>query len=525
MIITQKGLIFDEKALTNVIGAGGMRNIRSLLTLTHQVKIGMKVTPAKKQYLYKNSTMGPRKLFIVARHCDPVKKIYNYLLKMKEGTDRADAFIENIEYINNVPPGVAISKLLTPGIDLFDHQKSIVRYLFKHIYTPEKRKLGTAGCVLVIGTGQGKSYISTYMAAKLLGKTAFVLPNTAQIGEWRSIFATHYPNICIGEYHSKTKTDGDFVIMVKNSAVANEFKFDDGTIYNWRDYIPQFRTVIYDEVHKYPTEAFSEMFWRFGCVNTLGLTATPDIRNDPFDAVYKAHVGPLITMDVIESDDNGASNDAATDEHSNIKWKSRVRVIRYHGPSEYTQKLTGANGWMHAGKMAQQFCSDPYRNNLVLKLIQEMYEQGRNVFVFAENRKSLTQLRNWLVSKSEHMEFECPEEDVHTMMGGITQEEKADASAKGKIILITYGFGSDQISIVKMDTIILATSRKAQMKQIIGRIFRLGSDYSKERLIIDIVDEETDIKKQHTARRKVYRESEYNIKIQKAETANYTDYT
>lgn len=526
VLITQNGIIFDETELFSVIGAGGMRHLRSKLTITHQVRIGNRVTPAKIQCLYKSEQVGNRLLFIAARHSNPVGKIHKYLLKLKGGANRADSFIENLVYDNKIPAGLALSDRSDSGIDLFDHQKQIVSYLFKNIYTKTMREQGIAGCVLVVGTGQGKSYIGTWVAARLCGKTAFILPNTAQIGEWKQIFQTHYPHLRIGEYHSKTKTDGDFVLMVKNSAVADEFKFNDGTVLSWKAYTSQFRTVIYDEIHKYPTHAFSEMFWRFGCKYTLGLTATPDERSDPFSAIYKKHVGPLITMDDITDDEPTPEPtlEQTTDEHSNIDWKARVRVIRYHGPSEYTKKLTGANDWMHAGKMAQQFCSDPYRNRLILKLIQECYADGRNVFVFAENRKSLTQLRDWLIkAPNAPHNIECPEEDVHTMMGGITQDEKADASKKGKIILITYGFGSDQISIVKMDTIILATSRKAQMKQVIGRIFRLGGDYSKERLIIDIVDEETDIKKQHSVRRKVYAASEYNIKIGKDESIKYTD--
>jgi hypothetical protein len=76
-----------------------------------------------------------------------------------------------------------------------------------------------------------------------------------------------------------------------------------------------------------------------------------------------------------------------------------------------------------------------------------------------------------------------------------------------------------------MDTIILATSRMSQITQVIGRIFRRGGDKSIERIIVDIVDEETKIKKHHASRLKCYQKSQYNIKILPSEHVHYNEIT
>jgi predicted helicase len=156
----------------------------------------------------------------------------------------------------------------------------------------------------------------------------------------------------------------------------------------------------------------------------------------------------------------------------------------------------------------------------------ELYAKGRNVYIFAVNRQSLTNMRNALVQGLNGIPIETPEIDdmgIYEMMGGITQDEKELATRKGRIILITFAFGSDQISILQMDAIILADSRMSQMTQVIGRIFRRGGDKSIERIIIDVVDEETGIKKHHSKRVQVFKASKYNIRILPAEKISYKD--
>ena len=59
---------------------------------------------------------------------------------------------------------------------------------------------------------------------------------------------------------------------------------------------------------------------------------------------------------------------------------------------------------------------------------------------------------------------------------------------------------------------ILSTPRKSNMKQILGRIFRLRGDQKIKRYIIDLVDNRTCLKSQYYSRKKSYNDLSDNVK-------------
>ena len=89
------------------------------------------------------------------------------------------------------------------------------------------------------------------------------------------------------------------------------------------------------------------------------------------------------------------------------------------------------------------------------------------------------------------------------------------AKEKKTVILSTYQYMATGTSIPKMNCLILATPRKSKIRQIVGRIFRLGSDYDITRQIIDIVDFKTGLKNQWYGRAKYYNEQKYSIEVRK----------
>ena len=99
------------------------------------------------------------------------------------------------------------------------------------------------------------------------------------------------------------------------------------------------------------------------------------------------------------------------------------------------------------------------------------------------------------------------------LVGGATAEEIKFAEEYSNVILTTYQFMGTGKSIPKMDSIILTTPRKRKSEQFIGRIFRLGSNYSITRKIIDIVDWSCCFKSQWYMRKKYYDSQGYEIKI------------
>lgn len=149
--------------------------------------------------------------------------------------------------------------------------------------------------------------------------------------------------------------------------------------------------------------------------------------------------------------------------------------------------------------MVKQFIADENRNNIIIELVEKLYKQKRNIFIFFELREYAFTLSNKINDKLRLDKKDT--EELSILMGGSTKDD-IDNSQTSQIILTTYGWGFQGLSIPKMDTIIFATPRKAKMTQIIGRILRKSGDSTIKRHIYDIIDFNTDIGKNQFNHRK-----------------------
>ena len=395
---------------------------------------------------------------------------------------------------NKITPGMDIDEFaLFPGIDLSENQKVIYEYLKKNVYTEENIKIGRGSVLLVMATGVGKTYMSGKMIEHFRKKTLVVVPKSSVAKEWRTMLQSFYPDLKIGFYTSKEKTDNnaDVIISVVNSVNMEKWKFPGQQEVNTVTYFSRFGLVIYDEIHNYCTPTFGQMFWKLNNRYVIGLTATPDENSKGFDEYYYKHVGrPLIAENI-----PGYSK-------VDIPWKFHVKTILYHGPNKYTEKLTsGKSRFTMVSKMHKQFIEDPFRNSLVISEIKRLYDDGMNIYIFAEQREFLTIFAEFIKSVL-NIGIEIPE--LGLFMGGTTIDQQEAAGKTSRIILITYKFGAEGISITKMDSIILLTCRMSKLIQIIGRIIRRGGDYTITRRIIDLVDAKTTLAKQYVSRKDIY---------------------
>jgi CheY-like chemotaxis protein len=154
--------------------------------------------------------------------------------------------------------------------------------------------------------------------------------------------------------------------------------------------------------------------------------------------------------------------------------------------------------------MINQICEDPYRLRLVINLILELCGDDKNIFVFADRREYLKQIKS-------HELLNRPDLVIMDLMGGASADDMDSAKKTAKVILTTYQFMGTGVSIPRMDALILATPRKTKSRQYINRIFRLGGDYSSVRKVIDVVDWRTHMKAQYYHRKKYYDEKQYPI--------------
>lgn len=391
------------------------------------------------------------------------------------------------------------------NLELHEHQQVIFEHLLCEIYTEDKIADGSAGCVLKLGTGMGKTFLTMALIAEFSVKTLVIVPNQAIMNQWAKVIREIFPEMTIGLYHGKKKTDGDIVIMIANSAINARFNprkelnkdnkkqlVTDSPI----DYFSKFGFIVFDEIHKYPTEKLGQMFWRTCAWRVLGLTASPNSRKDKFDRVYFSHVGELIDGEKVP----GFKFDS-------VEFTVEVRQIKYRGMPEYTQQLKSRTGDTSVQLMIKQFASDPYRNMLIVNMIANMLKQGRYVYAIGEHRDHLIVLGNLLRNRG--LVPHAPE--IANVMGGSSAEELEDAKSNARVLLTTYGYGTVGISINRMDTLVLLSPRISYMDQVTGRIKRLGGDSSIKRIVVDIVDYNTSLRSQSYKRNSSYREEGYII--------------
>jgi superfamily II DNA or RNA helicase len=234
----------------------------------------------------------------------------------------------------------------------------------------------------------------------------------------------------------------------------------------------------------------------------LGLSATPDERIDGLDQINIWHCGPVL---------NACELDGYTED--DIPFKGEVKMVKYLGPDEYTKIITNKTlDIVSFSEMVTQLCEDPYRIHLIVKTIYELRKNDMQVLVFADRRSYLENIKNEL--EKFHINSDILDDvDIKSqrVVGGASAEDVEHAELFSNVILSTYSFFGTGKSIPKLDSIILTTPRKRKSKQYIGRIFRLGSDYSITRQIIDIVDWKTPMKSQWYKRKKFYEEMDYPI--------------
>ncbi len=373
---------------------------------------------------------------------------------------------------------------------------------------------GMAGAILNLQAGMGKTFISLKLISELKCRTLVVVHNENMLNQWYKLLVDNFPNNTTGKYYGKNKTLGDNMVGIINSLVKEELSIKSmGGNITPRTFFDMFDLVIFDEVHLYSSKENRKIYNVAQSPYMIGLSATPDEHEKNWDKINEWGVGPVLTASNLEG---FVLNE--------VKFKGHVTKVCYSGPPEYTEQITNAKlDLVSVPLMIEQLADDPYRFYMLMDLIMDQYNKGMNTLVFADRRSYLERILNELEFRK--LEASILENDqdkknlngikAFNIMGGSKESEFALAKETGNIILSTYQYMSTGISIQKLNSVILCTPRKSKSKQIINRIFRLGSDESIVREIIDIVDMKVSLKKQWYQRKLYYDEQDFTIEVKK----------
>jgi len=439
--------------------------------------------------------------------------------------------LENYTTFSQIKSGLDPERKMSWVGELTHNQNIIFKHIMKNIYTPERVSLGSAGLILNLEAGQGKSYLAAYLVSIINKKALLILHTTALIEQWVKVFNKCIPNASIGYYYAKKKIFGDIMIMIVDSARKDRFTFelkdcifnkdesvnaeitDDNISWSAIDFYNMFGMTIYDECHEYANKSDSKVFKFAQTPYMIGLSATPDENANKFDCMYWWEIGPVLTADKLPGYQSTKED-----------FKADVYRIMYYGDADYTKVIINEiTQLVSVSSTISMLCEDETRDELILSCIGRCLEQKNlYIYVFADRRDYLEKLRvktdikfRNKKSDSSISEIMFDDDDFMRLVGGTSAEDIEKAEIKSRIIFTTYAFGGTGRSIIKMNALIFATPRKSKMKQYVKRIFRLGSDASITRQIYDVVDMKITVKNQWSYRKAYYDSMGFNIKAEK----------
>lgn len=434
------------------------------ILLSYQGIILKNIQKERKERLKKRFTVVEKKGF--GKYAQTLEHPYyienkNCIAIPRYGLNLSSANIKNI--IQTRPINVRLKDVVFKENQLV--AINTIKTRFNNALKKDKKPLKTGG-VVILDTGQGKTYVALGLINAFKQKCLYVVHNEKALLDKVEVFEEK-TNCKVGKYYGKEKSDGDIVVILINSMTTLNTK-----------YFSQFGMVIYDELHKYITPKRLKIFTQCNLVYTIGLTATPDKKKD-FVKAMQDLVGPFIEVDKLK----GYLK-------NQFEFKGRVRVLKYHG---ITKPQKGSY-YISSIKTINEFPKDKTRTRIILNEIERTLEKSNNIYIFSETNTYL-----------EHIYFKCKIFNVKMsiLKGGSTEEDFEDALSS-RIIFTNYAYGTEALSISHMDALFYITPRKAGTQQSTGRILRLDGDLDKERLIIDLVDTNLPMSKQLRERIKIY---------------------
>lgn len=467
---------------------------------------------------------------------DPITKVeYVYFPRIK-GADFIRAKVisdRSVVYKSvNIRTISEKSALFSPPDPLYSYQEATVEYLCNTIFGDERKANHSSTGYLEMGPGLGKTRTSVAVICRKRVPTIVSVPTIAIGEQWLEELADSCPNLKCAFYKNPPKNSKkvppnakthDVIVCVINTLREKKPEF-----------VRDFGMVILDEAHELHSAHNGEVLWLAQTNFVLGLSGSPLERKDGLDRYVSLHLGKVIRPSDIPGFD--ASDATFTGE----VWK-----IEYAGHPDYIETGITSAGTASSILTINNVRKDPHRLKLVIDLIIELYTlhqtnraakyglvgaKQHGVFVFAEHREELPNLREAIHKRLEETKIDpnsllVPELESETfkkssqnsrkttiLRGGVHKSEVGAArKARSHIVLTTYGYSRRGISLPDMTAAVWVSPRRSGIGQLIGRVERRGSDQSIVRVIVDIVDVRTGLKKQATDRMKAYKAKGYKV--------------
>jgi len=379
-------------------------------------------------------------------------------------------------------------------LDFYDYQEAAATYAAEYLRTKH-------AIYVQLETGMGKTMMSIALIIKLGVPTLFIAPTIALADQFEADVLKAIPSIKMGRYSNMAKKQPNFsthdiITIVDKTCSTKDYAFFEGC-----------GLAIADELHSYASKTRIEILWLLQCVpNILGMSATPQSSPSGLDIFPMRFFGPPHEVKNMP----GIDLDLGT-------FKVMVKKIEYCGDvtMPWCTNVIGKMGMLSAIGTIVNMSHDAARNQMIVNEILRLRAENHGVMVFSELRNHLSIIETLLYRNGvDANDVELNE--ISILKGGTSADSMEITKKSGAhTVLTTYGYSRFGISLINMTALVLATPHRHGIEQVIGRILRKGSDESKIREIVDIVDINLVLKSQYQMRKKTYNTREYPIKTEK----------
>jgi superfamily II DNA or RNA helicase len=381
--------------------------------------------------------------------------------------------------------------LLTPSVidekGFYDYQREAAALIKEKFFNADRASRHMGSCVLNMMTGAGKTYIAVLLTHLLGQRTLYITHRRRIAAQTKDVYASYGFN-----------NEADVRVMVVNSLIGMD-PAERAVIFK------NYSFIVYDEVHRYCSKQFSEVFWITRSKYNLCLSATTDEREDGCDILYHIHHGPTVFADTL-----GVKSKIY---HFDVE----VTLIKRNWPKEYLDVEKSKNGTRSYLRASGLLNTCDARNTLILQAVMYMLQNKHCVYVLTYRRDMVDKLyemiNGMILAAPQYVSWATDDNrEVLKMMGEMTDEEYARAHESGLVIVATYSYVREGISIPHMTAEIFADPPlTSTLKQCLGRILRPGPQQTKKREIIDLVDMKSMFEKWAQDRYKIYYDRGWRI--------------
>lgn len=454
-------------------------------------------TKLKKRLTVSSMGFGDRLLTMQCFHIDKKKRIM-YVARMRGLIELAKL---GYEVTMNIPEGDVLPDHDEIDLKLKDYQIPIVNFLKNRVYSDTALDLGMTAAYLDLQPGKGKTFIIMSLIEYFGVRSLIVVPGKELVVQTLTTLRAMFPTLTIGEYWSKTKTDGDIVVMTtKSAASVEEYTFKCNgkkQTLTAEAYFARFGFAAFDEAHTYCTKEQQSIFQRVGARYTFACSGTTNEREDKMDEVAYMHVGaPIMGAKLM------AAVIAKLD--AGPEWKFTATCLKYNGPNQFTESLTSSEGTVSCAKMVSQFSKDPYRSQWLVERVKKHVAEGHQVFVMLDRTELCKLAWDYLRTAFSAEELAMtPGAQAAAMVTGKVKDSVRAKARQSRVVVGTYSCIGTGISWDEFSALVCWHPRKNKFRQFLNRIFRENGDRERERVADFLQDNATSIKSQYYGFRKV----------------------